>query len=164
MEAHIKVSPLVLTDIEQTLVDHVIVGEALDLAGDAAADQPVDEQAARAWGPDRTIRAAVLRDILRLRLVSDPDPRGLRLRGAWIDGVFDLKYLSSTVAIELIQCVLGGGVIARGATLPAVTFKNCWLGRRGQPSLNGESLRAPACSGLARFYAICGGGAVLRGL
>jgi hypothetical protein len=146
VESHIEVGPLVLTDIEQTLVDHVIVGEVLDLADAADADQPVDEQEARAWGADRTIRAAVLRDILRARLVSDPDPRGLRLRGARIDGVFDFEYLTSTVAIELIRCVLASGVIARGATLPAVTFEKCWLGHRSQPSLNAEGLRTDVLS------------------
>lgn len=146
VEAHIPASPLVLTDVERTLAGKVIAGEVLDLAGDAPADQPVDEQAAGTWGPDRTIRAEVLRDILRGRLAADPDPRGLRLRGARIDGVFDLEYLTTTVAIELIQCFLAGGVMARGATLPTVTFKNCWLGHSSQPALNAERLRTDVLS------------------
>jgi len=69
-----------LTDVEQALVDHVTRGELLDLA----ADEPVDEAAMRTWDSSRTIRAAVVRDILRGRLATDPDPHGLRLRGARI--------------------------------------------------------------------------------
>jgi hypothetical protein len=65
-----------LTDVEQALVNHVIRGELLDLAG----VEPVDEAAMRSWNSSRTVRAAVLRDILRGRLVPDPDPHGLRLR------------------------------------------------------------------------------------
>ncbi len=65
-----------LTDVEQRLVDHVTQGKLLDLA----AAELVDEAAMRAWDSSQTIRAAVLRDILRGRLAPDPDPHGLRLR------------------------------------------------------------------------------------
>ena len=44
----VEAGPLALTDIEQTLIDKVIAGEVLDLAGDAVADQLVNEPAARA--------------------------------------------------------------------------------------------------------------------
>jgi hypothetical protein len=71
-----------LTDVEQALVDHTTRGKLLDLA----ADEPVDEAAMRTCGSSRTIRAAVVRDILRGRLATDPDPHGLRLRGARIAG------------------------------------------------------------------------------
>jgi hypothetical protein len=72
-----------LTDIEQALVDHVTRGEPLDLA----AGEPVDEAAMRSWDNSRTIRAAVLRDILRGRLAPDPDPRENCLCNVgWVDG------------------------------------------------------------------------------
>ena len=66
--------------MEQALADHVRRGKLLDLAGNEA----VDEASMRSWGESRTCRAWVIRDILRGRLVVDPDPHGLRLRGARI--------------------------------------------------------------------------------
>lgn len=73
--------------LEQRLIDYVARGELLDLAG----DEPVDETAMRSRDESRTIRAFVIRDIVRGRLVTDPDPRGLRLRGARIAGRIDLE-------------------------------------------------------------------------
>jgi len=92
-----------LTDVEQALVDHVTRGELLDLA----ADEPVDEAAMRTWDSSRTIRAAVVRDILRGRLATDPDPHGLRLRGARIAGQLDLENLTTGVGVGLVDCLLG---------------------------------------------------------
>ena len=100
-----------LTEVEQRLVDHVTRGEPLDLA----AGEPVDEVAMSTWDNSRTIRAAVLRDILRGRLAPDPDPHGLRLRGAHIAGRLDLDNLTTNVALELHDCLLGEGLLARDA-------------------------------------------------
>ena len=87
METHTEVSPLILTGVEQTLVNHVLSGEVLDLTDGTPAQQPVDATVGRSWGPGRVIRAAVIRDILRGRLAAGGDPHGLRLRGARIDGL-----------------------------------------------------------------------------
>jgi hypothetical protein len=86
-----------LTDLEQRLVDYVTCGELLDLAG----GEPVDEAAMRSWDSSRTVRAAVLRDIVRGRLAPEPDPHGLRLRGARITGRLDLENLTTKVGVEL---------------------------------------------------------------
>jgi hypothetical protein len=107
-----------LTDVEQAVVDHVAQGELLDLA----ADEPVDEAAMRSWDSSPTIRAAVLRDILRGRLASDPDPHGLRLRGARIAGQLDLENLTTSVGVELHDCLLDEGLAARDATLPFPSY------------------------------------------
>src|SRR5690348_16618056 len=76
-----------LIAVEQSLVENVGCGEWLDLAG--------DESAMKSWGDSRTCRASVIRDILRGRLAPDPDPHGLRLRGARISGRLDLEYLKT---------------------------------------------------------------------
>ena len=133
MDTHTEVSQLALTNVEQALVDQVKAGEVLDLAGAALADQQVDEKTMQPWGPERTIRAAVIRDILRGRLAPDPDPHGLRLRGARIEGTLDLDHLTSTVPINLTSCLLGQGMVARDATLPTVTLQECWLEHPSQP-------------------------------
>ena len=47
------------------------------------------EAAMRSWDDSRTVRAWVLRNILRGRLAPDPDPDSMRLRGPRIAGRVD---------------------------------------------------------------------------
>ena len=112
--------------MELSLVKHVGCGDWLDLATDDEIDQgsPLDgtlrykgvnEHTMRSWGKSRACRATVIRDILRGRLAADPDPHGLRLRGARITGRLDLGNLTTDVSLELKDCLLEEGVIARGA-------------------------------------------------
>jgi hypothetical protein len=127
-----------LTDVEQRLVDHVTRGELLDLA----AAKPVDEAAMRTWDSSRTIRAGMLRDILRGRLTPDPDPHGLRLRGARIAGQLDLENLTADVGVELVDCLLGEGLVARDATLPFLALAGCRLEHPAEPPLDADRLTA----------------------
>ena len=110
-----------LTSVEQSLVEHVGRGGRLDLA----AGEAVDEAAMRSWGKSRTCRASVIRDILRGRLAADPDPHGLRLRGARITGRLDLQSLTTDVRFELADCLLEEGVLARDARLAFVGLAGC---------------------------------------
>ena len=129
-----------LTDVERALIDHVTHGELLDLA----AAEPVNEAAMRSWDSSRTIRAAVLRDILRGQLAPDPDPHGLQLRGARIAGRLDLENLTTSVAVELHDCLLGEGLVARDATLPFLSLSGCRLEHPAQPPLDADRLTATA--------------------
>jgi hypothetical protein len=126
-----------LTSVEQSLVEHVGRGEWLDLAAD---DEAVDEAAMRSWGDSRTCRATVIRDILRGRLAADPDPHGLRLRGARISGLLDLKNLTTDVNLELSDCFLEEGMVARGARLASVALTGSWLEHPAEPPLNADRL------------------------
>src|SRR5215212_2097062 len=125
-----------LTDVEQRLVDHVTRGELLDLAG--------DKPAMRSWDSSRTVRAVVVRDILRGRLAPDPDPHGLRLRGARIAGRLDLEPLSTDVFIELHNCLLGEGLTARGARSAFLSVEGCLVEHSSEPALYGARLTAAA--------------------
>jgi len=107
--------------VEQRLIESVARGEVLDLAGDA----PVDEAAMRSWGDERTISASVIRDLVRGRLVSEPDPRGLRLRGARIAGQVDLENITSDLALELRDCLLPSGLNLRKAQLLTLAVTGC---------------------------------------
>jgi hypothetical protein len=100
-----------LTPTEQALVKHVEQGELLDLTGDS-----------------QTVRASVIRDIMRGRLAPDPDPHGLRLRGARIDGRLDLANITSPLPFELSDCQLDEGLDARNAQLTTVALAGCRLG------------------------------------
>lgn len=107
--------------VEERLIEAVTRGELLDLAH----DEPVDETAMRSWGPSRTIRAWVVRDIVRGRLVTDPDPRGLRLRGACVAGLMDLENVTSELNVQLRDCFLPGGLLLRDARLLRLGLTGC---------------------------------------
>ena len=126
-----------LTSVEQSLVEHVGRGERLDLAAD---DEVIDEAAMRSWGDSRTCRACVIRDILRGRLAADPDPHGLRLRAARIIGQLDLANLTTDVNLELKDCYLEEGLLARNARLSDLDLTGCHLEHPTEPPLDGERL------------------------
>ncbi|MEV0066112.1 hypothetical protein [Amycolatopsis sp. NPDC050768] len=87
----------------------------------------MDEAAMRGWGEKQTIRAWVVRDIVRGRLAPDADPHGLRLRGARIAGRLDLDNITSTVALALTDCLLGEGCSATGSHLADLNLTGCRL-------------------------------------
>ena len=128
-----------LTDIEERLVDQVGRGEALDLTGDT---DTVTEAEMRSWGPDRTVRAGVLRDIVLGHLAPDPDPHGLQLRGARIDGRLDLENITASVAVELTDCLLDHGLNARDAHLPGLALMGCRLEHPTEPPLDAARFTA----------------------
>jgi hypothetical protein len=126
-----------LTSVEQSLIEHVSRGEWLDLAVDG---EVIDEAAMRSWDDSRACRAAVLRDILRGRVAADPDPHGLRLRGARITGRLDLENLATDVGLELHDCLLEEGLLARDARLAAVVLVRCQIEHPTEPPLDGARL------------------------
>jgi hypothetical protein len=126
-----------LTSVEQLLVECVCRGDWLLLGAES---EVVDEAAMRSWGDNRTCRATVIRDILRGRLAPDPDPHGLRLHGARISGQLELDYLSTDVSLELSDCLLEEGVIARDARLSFVSLAGCLIGQHAGSPLNAERL------------------------
>src|SRR5689334_12206571 len=97
----------------------------------------------RLWGKSQTISATVIRDILRGRLAADPDPHGLRLRGAKISGRLHLENLHTEVNFELTDCLLEEGVIAREARMASVSLRGCLLEHPDKPPLDAPGL---ACS------------------
>ncbi|HEU5472728.1 MAG TPA: hypothetical protein VFV67_18935 [Actinophytocola sp.] len=121
-----------LTPVERLLVEYVERGELLDLAG----EQPVNEAAMRGWDMSRTIRAWVVRDIMRGRLATDPDPHGLRLRGARIAGRVDLEKIMSKIWLELSDCLLAEGLVANDAHLAGLVLSGCRLEHPHEPALH----------------------------
>src|SRR6266511_211180 len=71
-------------------------------------------------------------------------PHGLRLRGARIAGRLDLENLTTGVAVELYDCLLGEGLVAHGATLPFLILSGCRLEYPAQPPLDADRLTATA--------------------
>jgi hypothetical protein len=118
------------------LMECVVRGELLDLAG----ENPVDESAMQSWDASRTVPADLIREILRGRLASTADPRGLRLRGARIAGRLDLENLTTVVGLELRDCFLPEGLVARDASLPGLTLDGCLLAHPVEPPIEADRL------------------------
>ena len=98
----------------------------------------------RSWGESRICRASVIRDILRGRLVADPDPHGLRLQGARITGRLDLENLTTSVSLELSECFLEEGIVARDARLFFLGLDGCRLEHSAESPLDAERLTCSA--------------------
>ena len=113
------VSPL--NQVESELLHHVGGGDWLDLA----VGRPIDNTTMALWGAERTVRASVIRDILLGRLAANPDPHGVRIRGARLVGRLDLESLSTNVNLELQECFLPKGLTACDAHLSVLRLKGC---------------------------------------
>ncbi|MFC4564412.1 hypothetical protein ACFO4E_21335 [Nocardiopsis mangrovi] len=118
-----------LSPAEAGLVAAVEDGRVLE-AGTAPGE---GEGAARTGDPGYEIRAEVIRDILRGRLAADPDPRGVRVRGARIVGELDLDNVSAQVGLALMACRVAEPMSARDAVLPWLTLIGTHL-----PSLHAD--------------------------
>jgi hypothetical protein len=151
-----------LTSVERSLVEYVCRGKQLDLT---ARNEAVDEAGMRSWRNSRNCRASVIRDILRGRLAAEPDPHGLRLRGARIVGQLDLGNLTTDVYLDLADCLLEEGVVARDARLASIALAGCQIEHRTEPALDATRLTCSAFTlAGARITGHAEGGAVsLRG-
>jgi hypothetical protein len=67
-------------------------------------------------------------------------PHGLRLRGARITGRLDLENLATDVSLELKDCLLEEGVLARRARLAVFGLTGCQLEHPAEPPLDGADL------------------------
>ena len=107
---------------EQALLDHAVAGMRLDLAGDGR----VDHESMNEWGPARTVRAVVLRQLL----VEPQRPvhsKGVRLRGARISGRLDLESATVRCPLLLEDCYLDGpeSVVLDYATVHLIVLSRC---------------------------------------
>lgn len=139
-----RVDSLHTTSNVHKLADHLRRGKLLDLAPDLAVGSPPDETVMRSWDGTHVITADDIRDLLRGRTVTDPDPRGLRLRAAYIRGRLDLDGLTTTVKLTLIDCLLEDGITAQAAHLPGLSLWRCRLSHTSEPALYADELRTDA--------------------
>jgi hypothetical protein len=110
-----------LTEVERRLVDAVIDGDQLDLV---APDEEISPEAMTRWGPDRTVRGDLIRQIMLGRFDwpggGQPDPRGVWLRGAHLAGGLDLAEAESRLPLSLIDCHTTGTIRLTGSRLSTV--------------------------------------------
>jgi hypothetical protein len=106
---------------ERRLMDAIRAGDVCDFADGAE----ITATEMDSWGPERTVRAALLR-----RLLTTEDApyakRGILLRGAAVEGVLDLKSID-VMHLELRQCRLNtvealAATFTGDASFEGVTF------------------------------------------
>ncbi|MEV3856447.1 hypothetical protein AB0J38_19235 [Streptomyces sp. NPDC050095] len=127
-----------LRPLERRLVTCAVRGEALDLLDGGEATVAT----MRGWGPQRRIRAEVVRELLRGRLDQSVDPIGVRVRGAVVQGRLNLDSISATHPLNLDHCYLPHGLSARGASIPGVTLRGCRIEGRDMSPLFAPGLTA----------------------
>src|SRR5947209_1903968 len=137
------------TSITDKLVERLMRGELLDLGPDLVFGSSVDEAVMMSWDGTHTIAANDICELLRERIVTDPDPRGLRLRAAADPGSADLDNLATTVKLTLLDCLLDEGITAQAARLPGLSLRRCRLTHTSEPALYADELRTDAGVSLA---------------
>ncbi|MFI6766137.1 membrane-associated oxidoreductase [Streptomyces sp. NPDC050355] len=106
--------------------------------------EPVDFRAAEnedpalgdTWGAERTVRARVLRALLLKAPQEDGEIAALKITGARITGVLDLKYATIDAAIRLSHCHFDGAPDLYGARLRQLNLSKSVL-----PGLTSGTLR-----------------------
>src|SRR3954447_19678358 len=101
----------------------VEAGTVLDLTGPSRPDRAAMD----GWGPERSIEAGLIRNVLLGRKAPNADPHGIQLRGLRISGPLDLYNVQSDLDLLLADCFVEGGVILRHARLRIVSFTSCVL-------------------------------------
>ncbi|MEV5967215.1 hypothetical protein AB0L70_35930 [Kribbella sp. NPDC051952] len=120
--AAVEMSKLTLSRVEKRLLQCVRDGDELDLSN---GELDVTAEEMMAWSAERTIRADVIREILRGRGVDDPDPRGIKLTGARIEGPLNLRHLEAAMPLRLYVCFLPAGADLGEGRFRALGMPRC---------------------------------------
>ncbi|MDP3961428.1 MAG: hypothetical protein Q8Q26_15445 [Pseudorhodobacter sp.] len=105
------------TTAETALLAACQTGEFAD-AGDGLPPDTTD--------PARRVRAGLIRFLL---LGGDadhrPHPKGVQLKGAWLDGVLDFESCATPLDLRLVACLLPQPLVLRGARLGGLYLPGC---------------------------------------
>ncbi|MFD0356353.1 membrane-associated oxidoreductase [Streptomyces sp. NPDC127110] len=121
-----------LTPAERRVVDAFPRGEAVDFR--EGPDETSHDGAA--WGPGRTVRAEVLRNLLVGGTADEGHVAGIKLYGARITGKLDLKYAVVDHPIRMRSCWFERKPMMYGAQLRALV-----LGDSTLPGLTAATVR-----------------------
>jgi hypothetical protein len=85
-------------------------------------------KADKEWGPEREIRAEVIRWLcVEEEAKREVDPKGIWVYGAKITGKLDLSYVIVPFPIKLVHCRLMGDGKLYGAQLPLLSLQGSWV-------------------------------------
>ncbi|MFJ7335230.1 membrane-associated oxidoreductase [Streptomyces sp. NPDC101116] len=121
-----------MTPAEERMWRAFARGESVDFRGPAGEDpgQGAD------WGPERTVRAAVVRALLLSAPQEDGETAALRLAGARITGVLNLQYSDIDHAVRLSDCFFENVPVLYAARLRQLNLRRSVL-----PGLDAATLR-----------------------
>jgi hypothetical protein len=113
-----------LTPAEQRLLDCVASGEEADFsASDEAQNDPAQ---GATWGPERTIRAALLCWCCTDRRADACiPPKGIRIRGARIEGPLDYEGAALPHRLRLTRCAIPEGIDLTDARTRRIDLSGC---------------------------------------
>src|SRR5262249_41925728 len=111
-------------------------------------DPANDPAKAHTWGPERTIRAALIRWLCIDREArARVDPRGLQIHGARIEGPLELSFVRVSFPLALNSCSLKDEVRLRFLRIPTISFNGSWV-----RSINAECARVKGTVALANGF------------
>ncbi|SEG48860.1 hypothetical protein SAMN04489712_105501 [Thermomonospora echinospora] len=86
-----------------------------------------DAEDGHAWGPERTVRAKVLRALLLSGTAEEGEVAALRVVGARITGILDLQYATVEHAVRLWGCHFERAAILYGAHVRQLNLSHSYL-------------------------------------
>ncbi|WP_097270864.1 pentapeptide repeat-containing protein [Streptomyces sp. TLI_55] len=119
-----------MTPAEERVWRAFATGAAVDFREGA------DEEVAAGWGPERTLRAAVLRALLLNGPTEPGEIAALKLAGARITGVLDFRYGVTEQAVRLSHCHFDETPLLYGARFRQLNLSSSVL-----PGLTAATLR-----------------------
>ena len=116
-----------LTESENYLIAQVAKGEFANYAtGDAENDKPAN---GANWGPERTIRAEVIRDLCLPASKYPVHPNGIMLNGARIEGELELDWLNIAFPLMLHSCHFQKIITLLGADIKLLSLHGSYLAK-----------------------------------
>jgi hypothetical protein len=115
-----------LTPAERRLLARVADGEEADFsAPDEGQNDPTQ---GAAWGPERTIRAAFLHWLCTdAQAAACVPPRGIRIRGARIEGPLDFEGATLAHRLSLIRCAIPEGILLTDARARRIDLSGSYI-------------------------------------
>ena len=114
-----------LTPAERQLLERVAGGEEADFSSpDESQNDPAQ---GAAWGPERTIRAALLYWLCTdAQAAACVPPKGIRIRGARIQGPLDFEGATLPHRLFLIRCAIPEGILLTDARTRRIDFSGSY--------------------------------------
>jgi uncharacterized protein YjbI with pentapeptide repeats len=115
-----------LTPAERQLLARVADGEEADFsAPDEGQNDPTQ---GAAWGPERTIRAAFLHWLCTdAQAAACVPPKGIRIRGARIEGPLDFEGATLLHRLSLIRCAIPEGILLTDARARRIDLSGSYI-------------------------------------
>ncbi len=114
-----------LTEAEKHLIAQVAKGEFANYSsGDAENDKPAN---AAEWGPERTIRANLIRGLCIELAKNSYNPKGIFVRGARIIGDLELDWLTLPFPLVFLACLFENGISLNGTDIRSLVFNGSYL-------------------------------------